>query len=582
MARPDDILVLLDDPQAPDGPPSRTWKIAVIDDDRAVHEGTRFVLAGYSLNGNGIDLLSATSAAEGRDLLRRHPDIAVVLLDVVMETESAGLDLVEYIRRDLGNELVRIVLRTGQPGQAPERSVIVDYDINDYKAKTELTADKFFTTITAALRSYEQLARMAETRRGLEIVLDATSRFAGHRSLQQLAGSVLGRIAAILGVDCSGAVVLREPGAATTAFTLLAGPGPCGQAGAGRVASLAPEVEEQVAATFAAGQSIFDARLATLFVSTESGRQVVVAVETERALSDTDRSLVAILCGRLGAAFDVVSLYEQLQGANSRLERHVEERTGQLAAANRRLEAQWQRARRANAFQSEVLGTVAHDLKNPLSVILGRTEILSDLLAADPVPIEQARAQLGHIRESARRLTAMSDTLIADAMADALDISVRREPADMVELTADVVEANRPLADRKQQTIAFSGSGPLSVRADHDRMREAVDNLVSNAIKYSPVGGRIDVLVDRIEGLARVQVIDSGPGLLPEDRARLFGRFQRLSARPTAGESSTGLGLSIAKRIVDLHDGSLTADEAPGGRGTNFVLTLAVMEDVSP
>ena len=134
MARPDDILVLLDDPQAPDGPPPRTWKIAVIDDDRAVHEGTRFVLAGYSLNGNGIELISANSAAEGRDLLRRHPDVAVVLLDVVMETESAGLDLVEFIRRDTGNELVRIVLRTGQPGQAPERSVIVDYYINEYKA----------------------------------------------------------------------------------------------------------------------------------------------------------------------------------------------------------------------------------------------------------------------------------------------------------------------------------------------------------------------------------------------------------------------------------------------------------------
>ena len=107
--------------------------------------------------------------------MRSHPDVAVVLLDVIMETDTAGLDLVEFIREDLKNETVRIILRTGQPGQAPERRVIVDYDINDYKAKTELTADKLFTALTAALRSYLQLQRMVETRRGLEIIIEAAS-----------------------------------------------------------------------------------------------------------------------------------------------------------------------------------------------------------------------------------------------------------------------------------------------------------------------------------------------------------------------------------------------------------------------
>src|SRR5262249_61731603 len=134
--------------------------VAIIDDDAAVHEGTRFALSDYSLHGQGIEILSAYSAAEGRALLQQHPDIAVVLLDVIMETDAAGLDLVEYVRNELKNETVGIILRTGQPGQAPERRVIVQYDINDYKAKTELTADKLFTSLTAALRSYQQLERM--------------------------------------------------------------------------------------------------------------------------------------------------------------------------------------------------------------------------------------------------------------------------------------------------------------------------------------------------------------------------------------------------------------------------------------
>src|SRR6478735_9202295 len=131
MAEQDDVLHLIDDTgTASEDVDARKWKIAVIDDDPAVHDGTRFALYDYTLNGQGLEILSAHSAAEGRELLRAHKDIAVVLLDVVMETEGAGLELVDFIRTELRNETVRIILRTGQPGQAPERRVIVDYDIN--------------------------------------------------------------------------------------------------------------------------------------------------------------------------------------------------------------------------------------------------------------------------------------------------------------------------------------------------------------------------------------------------------------------------------------------------------------------
>src|SRR3954469_21679261 len=188
MAEEDDFLTLIEDDQAETPAPSAAgWKVAVIDDDPAVHDGTRFALYDYTLNGQGLEILSAHSAAEGRELLRAHKEIAVVLLDVVMETEGAGLELVGFIRTELKNETVRIILRTGQPGQAPELRVIVDYDINDYKAKTELTADRLFTAMTAALRSYQQIQRMVETRRGLEIIIDAASTLYDFKSMQKLA-----------------------------------------------------------------------------------------------------------------------------------------------------------------------------------------------------------------------------------------------------------------------------------------------------------------------------------------------------------------------------------------------------------
>src|SRR4051812_23656268 len=225
MAEEDEFITVVEDEDGAGTEPAGRWKVAIIDDDPAVHDGTRFALSDYSLSGEGIEILSAYTAADGRELLREHPDTAVVLLDVVMETESSGLELVDVIRNELKNETVRIILRTGQPGQAPERRVIVDYDINDYKAKTELTADKLFTTLTAALRAHQQLKRMAETRRGLEIIIEAAAALFDFKSMQRLAEGVLTQIASLLNVDCAGILVLREALNAHETFSVLAGSG---------------------------------------------------------------------------------------------------------------------------------------------------------------------------------------------------------------------------------------------------------------------------------------------------------------------------------------------------------------------
>jgi signal transduction histidine kinase/CheY-like chemotaxis protein len=573
----DDIVQLIDDPGEEPREQGPRWKIAVIDDEPAVHDGTRFALADYRLNGQGLEILSAYSAAEGRELMRRHSDVAVVLLDVIMESDTAGLGLVEFIRNELKNETVRIILRTGQPGQAPERRVIVDYDINDYKAKTELTADKLFTALTAALRSHQQLQRMVETRRGLEIIIEAASALFDFKSMQRLAEGVLTQIASLLNVDCAGILVLREAQNAHETFSVLAGSG-CYSRFIGSDVSqiLEGDVRQLVEEAFSRRHHEFSSRRSVLYIKTLSGREVVVVLEAPRHLSNTDRALVEIFCSRLSIAFDNVILYEQLQRANTRLEERVAARTQDLTNANRRLTQQWARLRQANAFKSEILGTVAHDLKNPLGVILGRTEILKEMISGAGALNANIDAQVAYIRDAANRLTQMVDDLVSDAMADALDITIRREPVDISVLVQEVAEANRPIAARKEQTITVIAPPDHAAMCDSDRIRDAIDNLVSNAIKYSPIGGSIDLLVAREQNGILVQVRDQGAGLSPEDISRLFGRFQRLSAKPTAGETSTGLGLSIVKRIVDLHSGRITVESAGPGKGAAFKMMLPV------
>lgn len=133
------------------------WKMIVIDDDTNVHQVTRMVLDDFKFMGRELEIVHGYSGTVAKKLIREHPDTAVLLLDVVMETDTAGLEVVRFIRNDLNNRFVRIILRTGQPGHAPEKEVISKYEINDYREKTELTAQKLYTCVSTALRAYHDL-----------------------------------------------------------------------------------------------------------------------------------------------------------------------------------------------------------------------------------------------------------------------------------------------------------------------------------------------------------------------------------------------------------------------------------------
>ena len=133
------------------------WRVLIVDDDVDVHVVTKFSLSNACFMGRRLSFLHAYSGEEALTILGNTPDVALVLLDVIMETSDAGLRVARAIRETLGNHLVRIVLRTGQPGQALEHSIILDYDINDFWCKTDLTTRKLFTTVISSLRSYAGL-----------------------------------------------------------------------------------------------------------------------------------------------------------------------------------------------------------------------------------------------------------------------------------------------------------------------------------------------------------------------------------------------------------------------------------------
>jgi response regulator RpfG family c-di-GMP phosphodiesterase len=289
----------------------RPWRVLVVDDDADVHAVTRLALRNVSFKGRELELFSAYSAAEGFRLLRDTADIALVLLDVVMETEDAGLVLARRIREELGNHTVRVVLRTGQPGQAPEQRVIIDYDINDYKAKTELTTQRLFTAVISALRAYETLTMLERSRAGLAKILAGATNLYQAGSLREFASGVLGQVSAVLDVGADGmlGVMAADSGepvvlAATGGFAALAGE-----------PQLPPDhpLRPVFERALREQSSQYDPDASVMLIHTQQQQRVCIAVTPPLPMAQVQRDLLELYCQRIASAFDNQYLFDQLK-----------------------------------------------------------------------------------------------------------------------------------------------------------------------------------------------------------------------------------------------------------------------------
>lgn len=312
--RDEDYLVLLEEEQTADHVNREApWRILVVDDDEEVHRVTEFALAKVSLLDRPLELLHVYSAAEAEELLRREQDVAVLLLDVVMESDDAGLQLVEVVRHELELDEMRIILRTGQPGYAPELEVIALYDINDYRSKSELTQTRLITSLISALRSYQQIRSINSNRKGLEQVVDATNDILTRQGLQSFAEGVLEQLHGLLATELDGLIVTympasgREPG-----VRILAGAGDFEKWKGHLLADIdRQDVERQVDLALANRANSFEQNSCVFCF--EGGAQPLVAyVRMARPLPRLERVILDMFCRSMSLCYDNLSLIEKL------------------------------------------------------------------------------------------------------------------------------------------------------------------------------------------------------------------------------------------------------------------------------
>ncbi len=198
---------------------------------------------------------------------------------------------------------------------------------------------------------------------------------------------------------------------------------------------------------------------------------------------------------------------------------------------------------------------------------------LSQLMLELPLEAAQKQAFLETIHRTSDEMLTLVNDLLDVAQIESGTFDLRREDRDVGQLVEERLVHLRPTALRKNIAIQFETQGALTATIDAARFSQVIDNLISNAVKFSPAGSKVHVLADAAPGAVRFSVEDEGPGITEADRENLFKNFQKLSARPTGGEKSTGLGLAIAHRIVDAHGGSIVVSRGATG-GPKFMVSI--------
>ncbi len=298
------------------------WKVLLVDDEPDIHDVTKLTLSRFRLDERALTFLHAYSGAEAKEILARETDIALVFLDVVMEREDSGLEVARWMRKDLDNQFTRIVLRTGQPGQAPEERVIVDYDINDYKEKTELDRTKLFTTTFAALRAYRDIMKVEEARRaqttyreGLERVIAASAHIFQQRNLKDFASGLLQQVVALLRLEQS--MLLRLSGASVitgeTEYEILAQIGDLGSD------VISPELIAQLDDARHNRISRLHGNTYVGFFPNASGKASLLVLKGVEEISDIDAQLLQVFCSGVAIAFDNILLNQEITDTQAEL-----------------------------------------------------------------------------------------------------------------------------------------------------------------------------------------------------------------------------------------------------------------------
>jgi signal transduction histidine kinase len=565
------------------------WKILIVDDEYDIHAMTRLALDDFEFARKKLQIFQAMSGIEAQEILAEQPDIAVALIDVVMETDDAGLRLVDFIRNELKYPLMRLIIRTGQPGMAPEREVIERYDIDDYKDKTELTAEKLYTTMRIALKSYRDLTTLDMNRKALTKILEAAPELYHPQSINQFFDGVLIQIIGLCNLGESSLISSINHGLVVTANENKVNV----QAGTGRFVDPIqnPEVENVVkicSNQILETQSDELLPSGALLIPLKVHNQPTgfIYLENAQYLSEANRNLIHIMVNQCASALENLQLYNDLKVANQETSQMLS-----LAEQARKM------AEAANRAKSSFLANMSHELRTPLNAIIGYSDLIQED-AADQ-GYEDILPDLERIQTAGRQLLVIISDILDISKIEAEKLELYLTEFAVQHLIDEVVMTIQPIVTNEGNSLTLDCCGEFGIIcADYNKLRQIMLNLLTNAAKFTHQGlitftiRRCKHPVDSSEIGEKNQpkttytipecessdclifeVADTGIGIAPEHLKCVFEPFIQADNSSTRKFGGTGLGLPISKHFCTAMGGNISVNSTLG-KGSTFTVQL--------
>ena len=555
------------------------WKILVVDDDADVRKLAHLNLKSFEFEGRALEFFDAKTAQEAKEILEQQPDIAVALIDVVMETEDAGLKLVEHIRYDLHNHFIRLIIRTGQPGVAPERTVIDNYDIDDYKDKTELTAQKLYTAMRSALKSYRDLLIIDSNRRGLQRILDTTPSLYKPQNITEFFDNVLQHIIDLCQdnfiATITNSILLTSDNSVEDDDDNNRQVVVQSATGRFRETNENEEIEniKQMCIDCLLGVVPFNTLPdhALLVPLNRHGTPVgFIYLEEAKHLSRDDRKLMQIMANQCAAALENLQLYIDVKEA------HRQSLNSLAMAEKARVMAE-----AANKAKSTFLAQMSHELRTPLNAILGYSDFIYE--DASDIGYDYVLPYLEDIRNASLKLLSMISDILDISQIETGNVEIKLTEYDMNELVEDLIDIIEPMVRTNGNKLTIKGMDNLGFQyADKTKVRQILLNLLNNAAKFTRRGkvlfsasrqSKVMYGEEEKRDWFCFQVADSGIGIPLEKMERIFEAFGQVDNSSTREYDGTGLGLAISQHYSQIMGGHITVD-SDVGKGSTFTVWL--------